>query len=73
MSTATVGPVRTGLRAMAEPVEEFDDRLLTQEQAAKRCNLSVTTFRELVKRQPPLSMWASDITRYAKARKAGNK
>ncbi len=58
---------------MAEPIEEFTDELLTEGQAARRCNVGVNTFRELVKVQPPLSMWSTDIARYAKSRKAGNK
>ena len=60
-----------GLAAMDRPLEEFDDHVLTDAQAAKLCGVALSGWLELKRDQPPLSMWKSDLVRYSRTLVAG--
>lgn len=64
---STIVPV--GLAAMSEPLDGFEDRLLTDAAAAKVIGVSMANWLDLKKDRPPLSLWASDVSRYAVAHK----
>lgn len=66
--------VRLGLDAMNDDPADFTDYLCTTEaEQAKAVGVSVTTWRDLKRERPPISMWKSDLTRYGLALKAGLK
>lgn len=66
--------VKTGLAAMDDDPADFNDHLCaTEAEQAKAVGVSVTTWRDLKKERPPISLWYSDLTRYGIAHKAGSK
>lgn len=75
MSTRAMRPiVKTGLAAMDDDAADFSDYLCTTEtEQAKAVGVSLTTWRDLKRERPPISLWHSDLTRYGIAHKAGSK